>query len=384
MSEREIAIAGVGMTRFTRQADRGHRDLVEEAVTAALTHSGLAPSDIQATFCASVAGGAAIGQRTLKNLGLAGRPIVNVENACASGSTALIEAQAWLLAGFCDVALAVGVEILSASRGPLAVRTPGETSWIFETGLNLPGWYALKASRHMNEHGLTLEQLASVVVKNRRLATLNPYAHFRSEVTAEEVLGSPMIASPLTLYQCCPKVDGAAAVIVCTADFAARHGLTPVWVRARALTSGTQVFTDAPEPADGAHRAAALAYERAGLGPEDLDVAECHDAFSIGEILYTEALGLCADGDGGRYIAEGSTSPGGKGPVVNPSGGLLSRGHPLGASGLGQVAEVVWHLRGEAGSRQVPEARIGAVHTMGGSEFELDSNACSVHILERA
>lgn len=378
----DAAIVGVGMTRFTKQADRGQEGLAGEAVRAALDDAGLRAADIEATFCGSVFGGVATGQRAVKDLGLGGSPIVNVENACASGPTALIEALAWIKAGFCDVALALGVELLSDVRGPLPAESPESGKWVFDTGLNLPGWYALKASKHMAQFGLTLEELASVSVKSRQFAAVNPYAHFRTETTVAEVLASPMIADPLTLLQCCPKVDGAAAAVVCSEEFARSRRSQSVWIRGYALTSGTRVFTDRPIADDAAHRSSALAYERAGLGPDDLDVVECHDAFSIGEILYTEALGLCDDGAGGCYVASGATSPGGKGPIVNPSGGLLSRGHPLGASGLGQLTEVVWHLRGEAGDRQVDGARIGAVHTMGGSEFELDANACSVLILE--
>jgi acetyl-CoA acetyltransferase len=254
---------------------------------------------------------------------------------------------------------------------------------VFDTGLTLPAWYALKASRHMSDHGLTREELAAVVVKSRRHASMNTLAHFRMPTTVEEVLASPVIADPLTLFQCCPKVDGASAAVVCSTDYARARGLDAVLIRGAALVSGTPVFTDAPPSGDAAHRASRLAYERSGVGPEDLDVVECHDAFSIGEILYTEALGLCARGEGGRLVASGATSLGGRGPAVNPSGGLLSRGHPLGASGIGQVAELVWHLRGEAGERQVPGARMAAAHTMGGSEFELDANACAVLVLER-
>jgi acetyl-CoA acetyltransferase len=380
---RDIGFVGAGMTRFTQQAVRGPRALVEEAVGLAFADAGLGPADIQASFVGTVTGGPGIGQRVLKGLGLAGRPIINVENACATGSTALVEAQAWVLAGFCDVALAVGVEILSEVRGPLVARVPSDPSWVFDTGLTLPGWYALKASRHMQEFGLTREQLAAVVVKSRRLATANPYAHFRSELTVEDVLASRVIADPLTLFQCCPKVDGASAVIVCSAEFARAHELTPVWVRSLSVTSGTPVFTDDPQPG-AAERAAVAAYTTAGISPEDLDVVECHDAYSVGEILYTEALGLCPIGSGGTYITSGATSPGGKGPVVNPSGGLLSRGHPLGASGLAQVAEIMWQLRGRAGARQVPAARLGLAHTMGANEFELDANICVVHVLEAA
>ena len=380
----EVAIVGASMTRFTKQAEKGHEGLGAEAVRGALASAGLEARDVQAAFCGTVAGGAATGQRVLKRLGVTGVPIINIENACASSSTSLLNAIAWIKAGMCDVAMAFGVEILSPARGPLEARARQSSgNWVFDTGLNLPAWYALKASEHMAAHGLTVEELASVVVKSRRFASANPYAHFRTETTIEEVLASPAVAPPLTLFQCCPKVDGGSAVIVCSADYVKSRGLDPVWVRGHAMTSGTPVFTDAPEPLDAAYRAAAQAYEHAGIGPEDLDVVECHDAFSIGEILYTEALGLCDRGQGGRYIAAGNTSPGGKGPVVNPSGGLLSRGHPLGASGTGQITELFWQLKGEAGERQVEGARIAAAHTMGASEFELDANVCAVHILER-
>src|SRR5579871_2072609 len=186
----DIAILGVGMTRFGKLAERGHASLVNEAVRDALTHAGLVANDVQAAFCGSAMTSAGVGQRTLKNLGLGGRPIVNVENACASGSTAVVEACAWLRAGLCDVALAVGVEILSEIRGPL----PTNDAWYFDAGLNLPGWYALKARRHMEQYGLTREQLAAVAVKNRRLAAHNPRAFFQTPVSLEEVLQSRMIA----------------------------------------------------------------------------------------------------------------------------------------------------------------------------------------------
>ena len=374
----DVAILGVGMTRFAKQAQRGYESLVAEAVHQAFEHANVRASEIQASFCGAAAAPPGIGQRVLKNIGLTGRPIVNVENACASGSTAIVEACAWLRAGLCDVALAVGVEILSEIRGPL----PTQDAWFFDTGLNLPGWYALQASRHMQQFGLTREQLAAVAVKNRRLAATNPRAYFQSPVTFEEVLGSRMIADPLTLLQCCPKADGAAAVILCTAGYAARCKSRPVWIRGMSLTSGMAVFTDGPRPVSAARRAALAAYEQAGVGPQDLDLVECHDAFTIGEILYTEELGLCDRGQGGELVLSGATSPGGGAAVVNVSGGLLAKGHPLGATGIAQIAELVWQLRGEAGPRQQPEARLAAALTMGAGEFELDANACTMLVLE--
>lgn len=373
----ELAVAGVGMTRFTKQAERGHAGLAAEAVGGALEHAGLRPADVGAAFCASVGGGVGIGQRVLKDLGVAGVPITNIENACASGPTALRNALAWITAGFADCVLVVGVEILSARRGPLAMPEGRAAA----TGLNLPGWYALKARRHMATYGLTAEDLASVAVKSRRLARHNPFAHFREPIDVDEVLAAPMVADPLTRPQCCPNVDGAAAAVVCSGDFARARGVRPVWIRGGSMVSGTHVYVDEPI-GDAAARAATLAWDDAGVGPDDVDVVECHDAFTIAEILSTEALGICPEGEGGRYAAKGATSPGGDRAVVNPSGGLLSRGHPLGASGLGQVAEVVWQLRAEAGARQVPAARLGVVHTMGASEFDLDANACVMHVFE--
>jgi len=374
----EVVILGVGMTPFAKQAERGHESLVAEAVYQAFAHANVRANDIQASFCGCATTSSGIGQRVLKNLGLTGRPIINVENACASGSNAVVEACAWLRAGLCDVALAVGVEILSDIRGPL----PTQEAWYFDTGLNLPGWYALQASRHIDQFGLTREQLAAVAVKNRRLAAVNPKAYFQSPVTLEEVLSSRMIADPLTLLQCCPKADGAAAVVLSTARHSARITNRPVRIRGMSMTSGQAVFRDGPRPASAAHRAATAAYQQAGVGPEDLDLVECHDAFTIGEILYTEELGLCEQGRGGELVASGATSPGGRSAVVNVSGGLLAKGHPLGATGIAQIAELVWQLRGEAGSRQQPRARLAAALTMGAGEFELDANACTVCILE--
>jgi acetyl-CoA acetyltransferase len=367
------------MTSFGKLAERGYASLVSEAAREAMLHAEIEPAEVQASFCGTASAPPGTGQRVFKGLGVTGRPIVNVENACASGSTAVVEASAWIRAGMCDVALAVGVEILSEIRGPL----PTGEGWYFDVGLNLPGWYALKASKHQAEYGLTDRQLAAVSVKNRRLAIANERAYFQSPVTADEVLASRMIADPLTLLQCCPKADGAAAAVLASADFVRRRGGRPVWIRGMALTSGTAVFSDSPTAESASRRAAEKAYEQAAIGPRDLDVVECHDAFSIGEILYTEALGLCPEGEGGQLVESGATSPGGKLATVNPSGGLLAKGHPLGATGIAQLAEIVWQLRDEAGRRQREGARWGAALAMGGGEFDLDANACTVMLLHR-
>jgi acetyl-CoA acetyltransferase len=235
----------------------------------------------------------------------------------------------------------------------------------------------------MDHYGTTREQLAAVSVKNRANGAANPYAHFKSAVTAEEVLASPMISDPLTLLQCCPNVDGAAAVVVMSDEAAKRAGIDrPVRVAGVGVTSGRALDVVGAEP-DATERAAAIAYEAAGIGPHDVDVCEVHEPFTIAEILHVEGLGFCAPGEGGNYIESGKAGIGGDGVAVNPSGGLISRGHPLGASGAAQVVEIVQQLRGEAGSRQREGARVGLAHIMGGNISELDSNACVIHIFER-
>ncbi len=377
----EVCIAGVGMTRFTRQANLGYDGLALLALDRALADAGIERADLGAAFVGCVAGGSGLGQRALKNAGLGAIPVVNIENACASGVNALAEAYAWIKAGMCDVALALGVELLSpAPTGPLPVPV-GE--WMFDAGLALPHWYALQASRRIESGSLSLEQLAAVVVKSRALGALNSAAHFQSPVTAQEVLGSRVVAAPLTLMQCCPKTDGAAAAILASRSAALRLGSRqPVAVRALALGSGEPVHMDPPRRVGLAEQTARRALEAAGVEPRDLDVVEVHDAFSIGEILYAEAIGVCAPGEAGIATAAGRTMPGGDLAAVNPSGGLLSRGHPLGASGLAMIAEVTSQLRGRCGSRQRDGASLGATHTMGANDFERDGNICVVAVLE--
>ena len=231
----------------------------------------------------------------------------------------------------------------------------------------------------MEQYGTSQEQLAQVAVKNRAHAASNPMALFNQAITVEEVLAAPMIVDPLTRLQCCPIADGAAALVVCSQETARR--LDPAAVRVEAAVLGTG---DYESPQDLARwetdfRMSSLAYEKAGLGPEDLDLVECHDAFSISEILHYEALGLCPPGEGGRFVADGHASLGGLLPV-NPSGGLLSRGHPVGATGVAQIIEIAWQLRGQAGPRQVAGARVGLAHCMGGDKAG-DTKSCTVAIL---
>jgi acetyl-CoA acetyltransferase len=231
----------------------------------------------------------------------------------------------------------------------------------------------------MERYGTTREQMAQVSVKNHFNGTLNPYAQFQKKFTLEEVLNSPMIADPLTLYSCCPNSDGAAAVVLCSEEKAKELNGRRIKVAASVLTTGTYENQRDITKWDVEIRAAEEAYAMASLGPEDLDVVEVHDAFTICEIIHYEDLGLCPFGEGGRLIEEGATELRGRIPV-NPSGGLLSKGHPVGASGVGQVVEMVWQLRGDAGERQVENAKVGMAGIMGGNK-EGDTRACTVHIL---
>jgi acetyl-CoA acetyltransferase len=379
---RDVYILGVGTTACGKFPDKPAHILGREAAWAAIKDAGIHPRKIEMAFCGHVYQGMGVGQRTLKEIGLVGQPTVNVEGACGSGTLSFWEAWRSIAYGQCDIALALGVENLSRilSGGPLPLE---EDDVEVAMGMSMPALYALRAKRYMEEYGVTPEQLAKVVVKSRRHAALNPIAQFRKEVTIEEVLNSPMIADPLTRTQCCPIGDAAAAAVLCSEDLVDKLATKkPVKVLGCVAQSGK--YSDPQklvcDPSENVTRTSKLAYEMAGLGPEDIDVAEIHDAFSIAEMLVYEALGFCEKGAGVRLIEEDRTSLGGD-IVVNPSGGLLSRGHPVGATGLLQVAEIVWHLRGEAGARQVEGAKVGLIETMGGAQPAMDGITCVVSIL---
>jgi acetyl-CoA acetyltransferase len=273
--------------------------------------------------------------------------------------------------------IVAGVEKTVMPKGTMLNVGAGE----LETKLGdvFPGYFALIAKKHMEKYGTTLQQLAKVSVKNHLNGSLNPYAQFQKLLTVEEVLNSPMIADPITLYSCCPNSDGAAALILCSIERARNKNTRAVRVAASVLTTGLYENQRDMSCWEVEQRAAQEAYHISSLGPEDLDVVEVHDAFTISEIIHYEGLGLCKPGEGGRLIDEGVTELGGKVPV-NPSGGLLSKGHPVGASGVAQVVEIVWQLRGEADKRQVKNARVGLAQIMGGNK-EGDTRACTVHIL---
>ena len=378
---REVALLGVGMTPFGRHAHIPFESLAHPAILEAMADAGVVRTDVQAAYCGSVFSGGSAGQRALKGLGMTGLPIVNVENACSSGSTAVREAWLAVASGVYDVVLVVGLDKLSSLGGGSLPLNQEDVE--AAQGVTMPAVYAMRARRHMAEFGTTLEQLAKVAVKNHRHSVHNPMAQYRRTYSLEEVMNARPVADPLTLLHCCPTGDGAAAVVVAAMDAAPRFAGTPVRIRASVLQSGRfeNGFRHMAK-SDLTQRCAAAAYEMAGLGAGDMQVAEVHDAFTIAEIMYYEALGFCALGEGGRLLDDGGTEIGGRIPV-NPSGGLLSKGHPLGATGVAQMVEIANQLRGRCGPRQVDGARIGLTHCTGGGLAGFDHVACTVHIFER-
>ncbi|SDU53298.1 thiolase family protein [Gordonia westfalica] len=371
-----VAVRGVGMSRLGRQPDRDIISLVAEAVDEACADAGIEAVD--AVWVGTVFGAPGVAQRVLRSMGVTGVPIITVENACASGTTAFVEAYEAVRTGRFGRVLALGVEQMStAFTGPIV---PESTDPEGRTGLALPALYAMSAARYLHEGAVTPEQLAAVSVKNREHAAGNPRAPFRNRLTIDEVLSSRLIADPLTLLQCCPTSDGAAAAILAPATGADGE----VTVRATAMRSGRVWDQSSPHVwgFDIVRDTTVDVLAAAAVDSvHDIDVFEVHDAFTIGEIVTTEALGIVAPGEGGAAVAAGRTSLRGDMPV-NPSGGLLSRGHPLGATGLAQIAEITWQLCGRAGDRQVGSARLGLIETMGGGVSVLDGNSCVMTILE--
>lgn len=387
---REVVVLGVGMTPFGKFRARSLRELGADACWDALADAGMKPSEVQVAYCGNLAGGllsgqeAGLGQIILREVGIAGIPVTKVENACSSGSVAFREAWIAVGSGLYDVAFAIGVEKLTegtTAEVTTALASAGDMEMEAALGLVFPGIYAMLARRRMAVYGESIEQCARVAIKNHRHGALNPRAQYRNEITLEEIAASPMISDPLTLLHCCPIGDGAAAAILCSTDVARRGSRPAIRVAASALTSG--LFREDREYVgfESTQRAAAQAYEQAGVGPEEIDLAEVHDCFSVAELCHYEDLGFCAPGEGGRLIDSGATALGGRIPV-NPSGGLLAKGHPVGATGLAQIAEVVWQLRGEAEGRQVAGARLGLTHCQGGN-VQGDALATTIHILQR-
>ncbi|WP_137723057.1 lipid-transfer protein [Prescottella subtropica] len=377
-------VVGVGMTKFEKIESRDweYPDMVTEAVGKALTDAGIDYSQVQRAAAGYVFGASTAGQRALYETGLTGIPIVNVNNNCATGSTALLMAREWVQAGFVDCALAVGFEKMTKTTLTGTGEMPKVTTLDDQLKVMVEkhGWgggpmtaqlFGNAALEHMERYGTTAEQIAAVAVKNHRHSVNNPYAQFRDEYTLEQVLGDKMIHAPLTRSQCSPTSDGAGAAIVVSEKFVREHGLEDraVEIVAQALTTDTdEAFADKSMidvvGAPMTRVAAEQVFAQSGLSIDDVDVIELHDCFAINEIITYEGLGLCAPGEGGKLVESGATTYGGR-VVVNPSGGLISKGHPLGATGLAQCAELTWQLRGQAGARQVEGASVALQHNLG-------------------
>ena len=381
-----IYVIGAGMTPFGPQPDVEVHELGRRAVWEAIAASGVAPQAFKRRPAVAFAGhayqGPCFAQKTLMKIGLQGLPMINVENACASGSTAIIGAAAMIRSGEAEIAIAFGAEKLTRPGGGFLPIVADDLESAM--GRVMPAAFAMQAQLHMRRYGTTREQMALIAVKNRRNGALNPRCHFQESVTVEQVLASPTIADPLTRLSCCPVSDGAAAVILAGAPALKALGIAPrVELVASALVSGERTpFGIVDDKSEMSVRAARLAYQRAALGPGDVDLCEMHDPFTIAEIIHCEDLGFCPPGDGGAYAATGRSAIGGGGVAVSPSGGLMAKGHPLGATGVAQAAEIYWQLLGEAGARQVPDARVGLAHTVGGGVTKLEAGASAVLIFK--
>ncbi|MGQ9653423.1 MAG: thiolase C-terminal domain-containing protein [Thermodesulfobacteriota bacterium] len=357
MGWNKVAVVGVGMIKFGELFEKSYEALLQEAYLAAIASvdKGFDPKEIQAGWlgtCLGSAMGLEIpgGASLAATVGLVEIPVTRVENGCPTGSDTFRNACLGVASGVYDVALAIGVEKMRdkpTEESLLSIAAQGHP--VLSRGGIAPSLFAPQATRHMHEFGTTKEQMALVAVKNHHNGCLDPYAHFQTEITVEQVLNSPPVSYPLQLLDCCPQTDGAAAAILCRADWAHRYTDRPVYVAGFGMGSDYLYLTEKERATEFAatRRAAKQAYAMAGISPQDIDVAEVHDCFTITEILNYEDLGFCEKGQGGRFIEEGRSQLselGGSLPV-NPSGGLLAKGHPLAATGLAQIAELYWHLR---------------------------------------
>lgn len=372
-------VAGVGMVKFVKPGQqRSYRVMAAEVIGKALADAGLEPRNVRQAYASFVFGETGAGQHAVYDAFQTGIPIVNVNNACASGSTALYLARQAIESGALDCALVVGFEEMPA--GPVIPDTTREYAGErIERVLNAGGcaqapamtarWFGAAGLAYLERYRANADLFAQVAVKSRRHAAHNPYALFTTPITVEQVLADkPIFGTAITRLMACPPTCGAAAAILVSADFARRHGIgNGVEILAQAMTTDTaRSWTDPINAVGGeiVRRAAREVYEQAGIGPEAVDVVELHDCFTPNEVLSYENLGLCADGEASAFVARGDNTYGGA-CVVNPSGGLMSKGHPMGATGVAQCCELTWQLRGAAGARQVPDVRIALQHNIG-------------------
>ena len=378
----KVFVVGVGMTKFEKPGARDwdYPDMAREAGTAALADAGIDYREVQQAYVGYVYGESTSGQRAVYELGMTGIPVINVNNNCSTGSTALFLAAQAVRSGQVDCALALGFEKMQkgslgstyTDREQPMARHLMALSGLYEFAMPpAPYMFGAAGLEHMARYGSTAEQFAKIGVKNHQHSANNPYAQFQDVYTLEEVLASRQIYGPLTKLQCSPTSDGSGAVILAGEDFVDRHGLAGQAVE----IIGQSMVTDLEHTftaqsaitlvgADMTRAAATKVYDQAGIGPDDVDVIELHDCFSTNELLTYEALGLCPEGDGGKLVDAGDTGYGGRW-VVNPSGGLISKGHPLGATGLAQCSELTWQLRGTADNRQVAGAKVALQHNIG-------------------
>lgn len=388
MFMRKVAIVGVGMTRFGEHWDQGYRDLVLEAGVTALRDANMMGGEIDALFGGTMASGMMIGQEHIGALiadymGLTPKAATRVEAACASGGLALRTGIMAVASGFHNHVIVGGIEKmtdLQPDEVTVALGGAGDQEWELFQGATFPALYALMAMRHMFEFGTTEEMMAAVAVKNHANAAKNKFAQFQKEITIEDVLKSRPVASPLKMLDCSPVTDGAAAVVIVPLDEARKYTDTPIEIVASTHTTDSIALhhRSCHTALWSTRLAAEQAYKMSGMGPEDIDVCEVHDCFTIAEIMAIEDLGFFEKGKGGQATLDGETQIGGKIPI-NTSGGLKGCGHPVGATGVKQAVEVTWQLRCQAGARQVNGAEVGMLHNVGGS-----GATCVTHILKRA
>jgi sterol carrier protein 2 len=380
---RKVFVIGVGMTKFEKPGSRNwdYPDMAREAGEKALADAGVPYDAIEQVAVGYCYGDSTCGQRAVYQLGLTGVPIYNVNNNCATGSTALFMVKQFVEAGMADCAMALGFEKME--KGSLGVKFTDRTNPMdkqFELMVSLRGFAAAPPApqffgnagrEHMERYGTKPEHFAKIGWKNHKHSVNNPYSQFQDEYSLEQIMSAPMVYEPLTKLQCCPTSDGAAAAILATEDFVKRHNLREKAVEVAAMAMTTDLTSTFDEQSciklvgfDMARTAAQKVYTQSGLGPENVDVVELHDCFSCNELITYEALGLCAEGKAGEFVDSGANTYGGK-VVVNPSGGLISKGHPLGATGLAQCAELTWQLRGKADKRQVAGAKVALQHNLG-------------------
>ncbi len=385
--KKEVAIIGVGLTQFGELWDRSFRSLITEAGTKAIADAGIKPEKIDGLFGGNMSGGLFIKQEHLGSLamdqaGLTPMPAMRIESACNSGGQALRAAYMGIKSGLHDVVVAGGVEKMTdvlTGATTEALATAADQEWEAFYGATFPGEYALIARKHMKEYGTTEEQMAKVAVKNHYNGARNPYAQYQNEITLETVMKSTRVADPLKLFDCSPITDGAAAVILANAEQAKELCDDPIWLVGSGAGTDTLALHDRRDitTLDATVAAARQAFKQTGLTTKDINLAEVHDCFTIAEICAIEDIGFCKKGEGGKFTAEGQTSLTGSIPI-NTSGGLKSKGHPVGATGIAQAVEATLQLRGKADRRQIKDAEIAMAHNVGGS-----GGSCTVHIFSR-